>query len=488
MTAILTVAEIYAADRQAMAQGVSGARLMEAAGEGAAREIMQRHPPQPVLVLCGPGNNGGDGFVVARHLKRAGWPIRLMLLGRREALKGDAQLMAARWDGAIEPLDRVPADCDACLIVDALFGAGLARPLEGVARAVIEWANEARMTVVAIDLPSGVNGDSGAIMGAAFRAAMTVTFFRPKPAHFLYPARGLCGFLRVIDIGIPAAVLDDIRPATWLNEPTLWRRALPVRGAESHKYSHGHAVVVSGGWAATGAARLAALSALRVGAGLVTVAAPTEALDILGAALTSVMVRQADGTEGLDALMADPRKSAILIGPGNGLDGITRARALAMLKLGRAVVLDADALSIFADRPDDLFAAVAGPTILTPHDGEFSRLFPDLAGDRLSRARQAAARSRAVVLLKGADTVIAAPDGRAAINANAPPWLATAGSGDVLAGLCLGLAAQGMAPFEAASAAAWVHGRAAELFGPGLIAEDLPGLLPDVLREVLAGR
>ena len=477
---ILTVEEMYAADRAAIARGVSGLTLMENAGRGAAEEILERFGPRRAAVLCGPGNNGGDGFVIARHLAAAGAPVRLALLGPRGALRGDAAAMARLWSGPVEALTPRALD-GASLVVDALFGAGLARDLSGPARAVLEAARD--LASVAVDVPSGLDGDSGEVRGFALPAAMTVTFFRPKPGHLLLPGRALCGELRVIDIGIPAEALDEIAPRTRVNAPALWRDAFPWPGLEGHKYARGHAVVASGPRARTGAARLAARGALRAGAGLVTIASPPDAVAENAGQLTAVMVREHDGARGLRALLSDARLNAFCIGPGAGATAATRAQTLVALKLGKACVLDADAITAFADAPAKLFEAIRSPCILTPHEGEFRRLF-SVEGGKLARARAAAAQAGATLILKGPDTVVAAPDGRAVINVNAPPSLATAGSGDVLAGFCLGLLAQGMPAFEAACAAVWLHGEAAAGFGPGLIAEDLPDALPQALRRL----
>ncbi len=340
---------------------------------------------------------------------------------------------------------------------------------------------------MAIDVPSGVHGDSGRILGVAPKAALTVTFFRKKPGHLLVPGRFYCGEVLVKDIGIPDAALDRITPRYYENMPSLWRAAFPKPSGDTHKYRRGHAIVVSGPMAKTGAARLAARGALRVGAGLVTVLGPPDALAVNAAQLTAVMVGAFEGGEGLTRELSDPRRNAVLLGPGNGVGEATRANVMAALKLGKACVLDADALTSFEGDPDEVLSALNGNCILTPHEGEFGRLFggtADSGSSKLNRVLDAAKRAGAVVLLKGPDTVVAAPDGRAAINANAPPTLATAGSGDVLAGFCLGLLAQGMPAFEAACAAVWLHGAAASAFGPGLISEDLPEALPRVLAKL----
>jgi hydroxyethylthiazole kinase-like uncharacterized protein yjeF len=480
--ALLTPAQMGDADRLTIAGGLPGVELMENAGRKVADAVSRRWRPQPIAVLCGPGNNGGDGFVAARVLAERGWPVRLALLGSIPALRGDAARAAARWTGAAEPL--TPAALDgAGLAVDGIFGAGLARPVEGVVRAVIEAIGERRLPVVAIDIPSGIDGASGEVRGIAPRAAVTVTFFRKKPGHLLLPGRGYCGETVLEQIGIPDAVLDRIAPETVENAPDWWLGTLPRPRLETHKYARGHALV-AGGPVMTGAARLAARAAARLGAGLVTVAAPEAAFPIYAAALTGVIVHPVADVEGFQGFLADKRRNAALIGPGAGVGGETRARTLAILRAGKRAVLDADALTSFAEDPDTLFSAIRSPCVLTPHAGEFSRLF-DTAGDKPERVRRAARQAGAVVLLKGADTVIAAPDGQVAVNANAPPQLATAGSGDVLAGIVLGLLAQGMEPFAAAAAAAWVHGAAASRFGLGLVADDLIDAVVPVLQDLL---
>ncbi len=482
---VLTVAEMYRADRAAIAAGVSGDRLMAAAGRAVAERIRARWEPRPTAVLCGPGNNGGDGFVIARLLRERGWPVKVALLGEGAALKGDAAHHAERWSGPVIPL-APDALRGAALAVDAVFGAGLSRPVHGPVRAAIEAIGAARIPCVAVDVPTGVDGDTGAILGACLAAAMTVTFFRKKPGHLLLPGRSRMGVLHVADIGIPAAVLPDIAPQIWENGPALWGSALRWPGPGGHKYDRGHAVV-AGGAMMTGAARLAARAAARVGAGLVSILCPAEAAPIYATDLASLLIVPAPEPRSLAEYLADRRRDAALVGPGAGLGEGTRETVLTAAALGKPLVLDADALSVFAGEPSALFAAARNaPVVMTPHEGEFARLF-DLVGDKLARARAAARASGAVILLKGGDTVIAAPDGRAAINADAPPTLATAGAGDVLAGLVVGLLAQGLAPFDAACAAAWIHGAAAAAFGPGLIADDLPDLVPPVLARLLTG-
>jgi hydroxyethylthiazole kinase-like uncharacterized protein yjeF len=494
MIEILTNAEMAQADRLAIAGGVAGIRLMENAGSAVAEAVVARRSGgSRVVVVAGPGNNGGDGFVAAKLLAARGFAVELLLAGDAKALKGDAALAAKAWTGPIAAA--APGRlADADIVIDALFGAGLDRPVEGLPRALIEAMNAQSAPIVAVDLPSGINGTAGAPMGVAVNAAHTVTFFRKKPAHLLLPGRLHCGTLSVADIGIPASVLAGIAPQTFENVPALWRAKFPAPQLAGHKYDRGHAVVVSGPSWSTGAARLSARGALRAGAGLVTIASPREALAVNAAATTAVMVRPVDGAAELTTFLTDRRFNAVAIGPGIGVDDSTCECVLAALGEDRAVVLDADAMTSFAKAPQRLAEAIkarAGKaTVLTPHEGEFARYFGSLdekaeAGSKLERARLAATLTGATIVLKGADTVTAAPDGRASIAANAPAYLATAGAGDVLTGITTGLLAQGMPAFEAASAAVWMHGEAANAFGPGLIAEDLPEMLPRVYRRLL---
>lgn len=482
--ALLTPAEMALADEAAVAGGVSEITLMDAAGRAAADAVRRRWPKQPVTVMCGPGNNGGDGFVAARYLSAEGWPVRLGLLGARGGLKGAAAHHAARFRGVVEELS--PALLDgAGIAIDAIFGAGLSRPVEGVARAMIEALAVRHIPTLAIDVPSGLDGVTGEIRGAAPRAEVTVTFFRKKPGHLLFPGRSLCGHLVLAQIGIPESALESIAPLSFENGPPLWVHVYPWPQPEDHKYHRGHAVI-AGGATLTGAGRLAARAAGRVGAGLVTVAVPEAAWSIYAASLSSAVVRPMRSIEEFRSLIADVRVRAVLVGPGAGVSPETRNIALTALAARHATVLDADALTAFADTPDELFTAIKGPAVMTPHEGEFARLFVNDKGDKLTRVRLAAKRSGAVVLLKGPDTVVAAPDGRAAVNTNAPPDLASGGTGDVLAGLVAGLLAQRVTAFDAACIACWLHGAAARQFGPGLVAEDLIETLPAALRSLKA--
>ena len=485
--ALLTTEQMYRADSLAIAGGTPGAVLMEAAGAAVAAAVMDGRAPGPVLVLCGPGNNGGDGFVAARHLASAGWPVRLALMGGVDKLQGDAAGAAAAWTGPVEPLEAVTPDAGQ-VVVDALFGAGLVRPLGGKAAELARQVNGLGLPVIAVDVPSGLPGDGAAPLdGLAFRARKTVTFFRKKPAHLLVPARDICGEVILADIGIPAAVLAEIGPQLFGNGPALWLAGYPWRQAASHKYDFGH-LLVAGGGTMTGAAQLACRAGLRIGAGLVSVACDAASLPIYAVSNPGVITLDLPSPADFAVALEDPRRNAVLVGPGNGVTPETRKRAEFAVAAGKKVVLDADALSAFQEDTAELWRLIgqgaAGEVVLTPHDGEFKRLFPDISGNRLERARAAAQRSGAALVLKGADTVVAAPDGRAAINAMAPPWLATGGTGDVLAGMIGGLLAQGMEAFGAAAAAVWLHGRTACELGPGLIAEDLPDALPMVLSEL----
>lgn len=473
--ALLTPAQMYRADALAVEAGTSSLTLMENAGRAVAEEMLRRFGACRALVLCGPGNNGGDGFVVARYLRDWGWPVRVALFGEPASLKGDAAIMAERWGG---PFEAVTSTSNTDLIIDALFGAGLSKPLPEKLRALIA---DVKVPVIAIDVPSGLDGATGQALPQAFQATLTVTFFRKKPGHVLMPGRAQCGEVVIADIGIPVTVLDTIAPSLFENSAPV----LPTARAEQHKYQRGHAVTVSGAAHQTGAARLAALAALRVGAGLVTIASPRAALAANEAHLTAIMLAEADDALALGRLLADRRKNAVCIGPAAGVGSATRAKVRACLASGASVVLDADALTSFAEIPDELFAAIAEyperAVVMTPHEGEFSFLFSDLsasADSKCEKALNAARRSGAVILLKGPDSVAAGLGGRAVVNTNAPPSLATAGSGDVLAGLVTGLLAQGLPALEAASAAMWLHGEAARKFGPtGLTAEDLPNLI-----------
>lgn len=494
MIEILTNDEMAQADRLTIAGGVSGFSLMESAGSAVADAVSTHQAPgAQIAVVAGPGNNGGDGFVAAGLLAERHYAVKVLLVGEPQKLKGAAAEAAKKWKGQI--VAAWPAELEgADILIDALFGAGLDRPVSGLAHAMIEAMNAQAAPIIAVDLPSGVNGTSGAVMGAAVNARHTVTFFRKKVGHLALPGRAHCGAISVAQIGIPDSVLARIKPQTFENVPEQWRDKFPVPRTQNHKYDRGHAAIVSGPMWSTGAARLAARGALRAGAGLVTIASPRDALAVNAAANLAVMVRPVDGAAQLRELLFDPRFNAVAIGPGIGVSEATCELVLAALVGDRGVVLDADAITSFAEAPQRLATALKArgdrATVLTPHEGEFSRYFHRLdprteVGSKLDRARCAARLTGATVLIKGADTVVAVPDGRASIAANAPAYLATAGAGDVLSGIITGLLAQHMPAFQAASAGVWLHGEAARAFGPGLISEDLPEMLPRVYRALL---
>lgn len=497
MLELLTNSEMGTADRLAMAGGVSGLKLMEAAGSAVAEVAARRAGSKAgVAVLCGPGNNGGDGYVAARKLREAGYDVRVFVLAAPANPDGDAAQMAQLWSGSTQTIDEALSGAE--LVVDALFGAGLTRAIEGTAAAVIEKTTASGIPVLAVDVPSGLDGSTGKVTGPHFQAAETVTFFRKKPGHLLMPGRALCGPTRVADIGIPVSVLDEIAVRAFENDRALWEGVFPWPGNDAHKYRRGHVIVVSGSAHRTGAARLSARAALRTGAGLVTLVGDQAATSINAVTSLAVMTRAVDNAEELIEFVSEKRNTACLIGPAAGVGIRTAGLVLGLLKLELGVVLDADALTSFGalqqqasdrDRKHaaELFDTIRahGPNVvMTPHEGEFERLFGDVPGSKLERARTASKRSGAVIVLKGPDTVIAAPDGRVAINCNAPVWLATAGSGDVLAGLIAGLVGQKMLAFEAACAAVWLHGEAGTAIGPGLISEDLTEQLPRVLQEL----
>jgi ADP-dependent NAD(P)H-hydrate dehydratase / NAD(P)H-hydrate epimerase len=435
---------MYQADALTVASGISETQLIENAGRAAAEEIIRRYGARKTVFLCGPGNNGADGKVAARYLEGWGWPVSI----------------SDDFTGAE-------------LIVDALYGAGLNRDFPV---ALADRINNAGVPIVALDVPSGLDGLTGHPRGASIKADFTVTFFRKKPAHLLLPGRMLCGEVVVADIGISETILPELKIRLWENTKPV----LPSFDSSAHKYKRGHAVIVSGAKFNTGASRLAAQAALKIGAGLVTIAGQEDELGIHAAHTTAVMLAQTDTALALGMFLNDKRRNAVCIGPAAGVGSETCAQVRAVLASGAATVLDADALTSFAQNPGELFAAIAErpdrEVIITPHEAEFNRLFSDLSNvsqAKHERAITAANQSGAVVILKGADTVIASPDGCAAINSNAPPSLATAGSGDVLAGLVTGLLAQGMPAFEAACAAVWLHGNTAARCPQSLTAEDL---------------
>ena len=513
MTELLTAAQMRAIEQAAIASGsATGLDLMERAGRGVVEAVFAQWPELAAgsfraVVLCGPGNNGGDGFVVARVLKEWGWDVDAFLYGDAAKLPPDARANYARWCemGAVAQLGKktledvaFPGQC--ALVVDALFGTGLVRPVD-LPLGALECTRKDRQThrIVAVDLPSGICSDSGRVIGSqtnVVNADLTVTFHRAKLGHYLAQGASASGIVTKVDIGLEDIGSAPERAVSCIDGPS----AGLAKAGDSHKFSHGHALVLSGSQGKTGAARLAAHGALRVGAGLVTVGAPSDALADCAAHLTAVMLTGVQDGQALDHVLQDGRINGLCLGPGLGLD---RAPDMVQVALGgvdaRAMVLDADALTAIAVEPA-LFEMLHDKCILTPHAGEFARLFPDIAEKLITPAsigpafskvdatREAAKRAGCVVLFKGPNTVIAAPDGQCcinpAINDRAAPWLATAGSGDVLAGFITGLLARGFTPMQAAQTGAWLHVECALSFGAGLIAEDIANEIPKVFKRL----
>ncbi|WP_120632813.1 NAD(P)H-hydrate dehydratase [Ruegeria sp. EL01] len=518
MTELLTAVQMRAIEQAAIESGqVTGLELMERAGQGVVEAIFEEWPEFAetsgrAVVFCGPGNNGGDGFVVARLLKQWGWEVEVFLYGDPESLPPDARTNYERWVGKNDVKIRKlnpPTLVDECLphspeinlVIDGLFGTGLMRPFQGVSsllatEKVRSLLREGDVRVVSIDIPSGLCADSGRVLGNVITADLTVTFHGKKIGHMIADGPANCRIIRVKPIGLKREDSDQFVQLVSEERPSA------AKDAPGHKYTYGHALILSGGSGKTGAARLAARGALRIGAGLVTIGVPPAAPMEVAAQVTAIMLQRVDRADVLSDVLKDERLNALCLGPGLGLE---RARDLVpgALAVGRSTVLDADALTAFSDDPAALFDLLHEKCVLTPHGGEFARLFPDIserlnavptkgpAYSKVDATREAAARAGCVVLFKGPDTVISAPDGRCLVNSahydRAAPWLATAGSGDVLAGFITGLLARGFAPMQAAETAAWLHVECARLFGPGLIAEDLPEQLPEVFRQLGIG-
>ncbi|ARS25918.1 carbohydrate kinase, YjeF-like protein [Sphingomonas sp. KC8] len=450
---ILTAAETRAAEEAIFAAGVPVVDLMEQAGAAVAEAAWRFAAMPPTLILCGPGNNGGDGYVAARHLAERGVHVRVAATS--EPTTEAAKAMRARWTGPVEPIEGArPAP----LLIDALFGTGLARPLDAALADTLARLVGAAKLAIAVDLPSGVSTDDGALLSPVPHFDLTVALGALKPAHLLQPAAGFCGRVAVADIGLAAT------PRTW----EIARPMLAMPGPTDHKYSRGLVAVIGG--TMPGAGVLAATAAQRAGAGYVV-------LTGAGVSGPHALVRR-----GMDEALGDPRTGAVVVGPGLGRDAAARDQLRQALAAGHRLVIDADGLALLADGGIAHLRRLAEPALLTPHEGEFVRLFGDLAGSKLDRARAAAARSGAIVLLKGADSVVAHPDGRVAVARTAPAWLASAGTGDVLAGIAGAMLARGLDPFTAAQAALWLHGEAAKQAGAGLIADDLADHLPAALE------
>lgn len=478
--AVLTAEEMRGCDRLTIESGTSGFTLMQRAASAVADSIIYHYSFCPVVVVCGMGNNGGDGMVVATLLQQQGWPVRVALLGDHHKLEGDAKLACDMWQEAGGAISSPLSLSGASLVVDALFGFGLNRPLEKNARQWIQTINDSKLPVVSIDIPSGVNADTGQVMGAAVNATETITFFRGKPGLYLQPGRMQAGNVTVMDIGISSMTLAKVKPTLAVNTPSLWDHYLPKHPEDAHKYDRGAVLIAGGPQDCTGAARLAALSAARSGAGLVAVACDSASLPVYAASLLSVMTRRCDDVQAFDLLLQDKKYKSIVLGPGHGTGERTHHFMEAALESGKPLVLDADAVTCLSGNRAALFTKLHDKCVLTPHEGEFARLF-DSEGSKADRAITAAKETGSIIVLKGSDTVIAHPKGYAVINTNAPPSLATAGSGDVLSGLIGGLMAQGVRPFEAACAAVWVHGESGNRLSGALLAEDLPMVAGQIL-------
>lgn len=464
-------------DAACIQSGISGYGLMTSAGLAVSACALQRFPDaRRFVVLAGPGNNGGDAYVAARALDEAGAKVGLYQLKPGAASTADATRALAECRIAPQSVEAyIPAAGD--VIIDGIFGAGLAREVPATLVSLIGKVTNGGLPVIAIDLPSGIDGRSGRVLGAAFKAAVTVTFMALKPGMLLLPGRDHCGEVEIANIGVPERYVRAHRSEIAINRPNLWAAFVNGHGVAAHKYTRGALVVFSGEASRTGAARLSAEAGLRAGAGLVTIASPKSAMEENAAHLTAAMLRQIDDVDDLNEWLTDKRIGTFVLGPGFGVG--RKARDFALMLADRKLVLDADGITSVMDDPKALSQAFAGEPrlVLTPHEGEFARLFPDITDDvalsKVDKAVAAAKRANAAVIYKGSDTVIAGPDGRAAINTNAPPTLATAGSGDVLAGICGALLAQGYPAYEAACAAVWHHGDAANRAGAGLTAETL---------------
>ncbi|KLN61085.1 hypothetical protein WH96_07860 [Kiloniella spongiae] len=476
---LLSVRDMYQADRLAMKSGVSGILLMHEAGQAVARAVCDIIPEGRVLVLCGPGNNGGDGFVAAAALDELGYEVQLYSMLPLPELKGEALHFAKEWRGTVARELDAENFAQADVIVDALFGAGLARPLDRNCCDFVGWSRKKR--VVSVDVPSGVSGDTGEVFGdVAFQATKTVTFFMKKTGHCLYPGADLCGDLVVADIGIPKEIAVKLSLLFKENHPDLWSEQIPRFSYDRHKYHFGHSLVWGGEM--SGAGRLAAMSALRAGSGLVTVLCSESDKQIYELTSPSLIVNEHKDPAALKAFLIKRKISAFVIGPGGGQTNAFKSFISVILKdCSVPVVLDAGAISVFDEDPEELLSLLNDQVIITPHEGEFRKLFPDLQGSRLERALEAAKKAACIVVLKGADTIVASPNGQVVISTNAPYWLARGGTGDVLAGIITGLLAQGVSVFDAACAGVWLHSDTGQRAGSAMIAEDLLSYIDEAI-------
>jgi len=478
-------------DRDTISCGTLGIQLMEQAGSSAVEQICHHYSPIPTLVLCGPGNNGGDGFVIARLLAQQGFNVQVAQALPKGHYQNDAAIMEQKYIGeaiALEECCKVIDDQQYQLVIDALFGTGLNRPIEGIYHTVLQKVSTLKAPIVAIDIPSGINGNTGQVQGIAAPAMLTVTFAFKKLGHTLIPGRDYCGKIIVTDIGHPPNLLQDIRSDYIENHPELWQKYLPSPSNQSHKYNRGYTLIYGGPIACTGASRMASYAALRAGAGICSIACTPAALPIYAASVTAIMTKSYSSDAELNKMLDSNKLNALLIGPGAGVNDTTRRHTLMMLNTQLPCVLDADALTCFSDNPQILFNAIKqrnAATILTPHSGEFDRIFGITTPEkRIESVMKAAMNSGAIIILKGADSIIGTPDGNVTINTHASFHLATAGAGDVLAGIIAGLLATNMPPYKAVQAAIWIHGECGIRCGKGLIAEDLIDVLPNILHSL----
>lgn len=484
-TEILSITQMKQAEDASLSGRTSSYTLMQRAGRAVADIVRERYEKQPVMVLCGSGNNGGDGFIAASELKRKKWDVTVACKLEAEYLEGDVARAAEEWGDDFETLDKVKLPEDG-IIIDAIFGTGLEREITGDAQEVLFALQRSSCSVVAVDFPSGVYADSGDCQPCTPQADLTVTFFRKKMGHILLPGRVACGDIIVSDIGMKDDVLDEIEgEIVHENDPSLgWQEDASTKAFWTHKYHHGH-IAVLGGKVLTGATVLTSLSALRIGAGLVTIAAHPDVVNVYRMASPSLMVEPLQEMARFkDHYAKDDRRNVLLIGPGAGLEneGALKKIVFDATASERICVLDADALSVFENDTRTFYKSLHKSCILTPHEGEFERIFPGLQGSKVDRALEASRKTGAIIVLKGADTVVASPNGKAVINTTGCGWMATAGTGDVLAGMIAGLVARKVLNlFDATCAAVWMHGKASELAGPGMISEDLSSHIPSVL-------
>lgn len=483
MFEILTAEQMKKADLEAIAGGIPAIQLIDTAARGLADIIGKNYEPRPVLFLNGPGNNGADGWIAAQYLKDAGWDVRVACTVKKSELKHDAKQAAEKWDGEAEALNSNLSLKGNPLIVDCIYGTGYSGTLPPEIVTLFDKIRQRKLGVVAADVPSGMNATTGASSPGTLKADLTVAFCRKKIAHVTMPGKELCGKVRVAPVQIPDTTIAAQGSTVFENNPGLWLKDFPIPGPATHKYDRGHAVIYGGD--KTGAAKLAAAGAQRAGAGLVSIATRAETKATFDNFRASIMTQQWDTSEDFKSILRDERKNVVLLGPGAGDPARLRESVETTLAFNKAAVLDADVFTVFKDNARDLFTQLSPDKhVLTPHEGEFARIFGEMEGSKLERAWKAAKIANAVVVLKGSDTIIAAPDGTAVINTNAPSTLATAGSGDVLAGLITGLMAQGMTPFMAASAGVWLQAETARNFGLGLTAEDIIHHIPQTLNRV----